>query len=550
MANIIKEFAVDCSKPNRFRSIIAKQGDMNSRFIKATITADGNSIAVESDAKVVVNAQRADGEIKSFAGTVETDGTVLVPIANWMLEVEGHLDCEIIIVNPLSQEKLSTTKFTIEVESNISNGSEISDDENYDFLLELITNVDDVLNLCASSSDEAKEAAKKAQNISDKISEKLNNGEFIGPQGEQGIQGLPGEKGPQGPPGTTDYKELQNTPIKVIDLMDFDKEGSDTIEVDLNEVFEEKMFGRYRVIIPESCEKDIYMYFQKKNGEKVQCLIYEAALTEFTPTHSSDGFYAKGDFIGAFGDGEKTYEFNSYHGFLSEDDGVQLAPFVEIDDDNISNTTTYSSQKVDLVMNILQEEYCKLDESVLQFKKDITELKTKAEENQLPEFLKAVDISDQRIYVDENGTNQFNFNNKTLDITTSDANSYISDYIPITEKVLVTGFSVQKTTAANGIAFVTYDENKNPLQAFRGEEQIDQYAWRKSEVLSPDDAAYVRLRSRDCWKNTPKFYATVQRYIGAQEKINDMQAEIDSLLTALTSTYSLDAAEGGESNNE
>lgn len=146
-------------------------------------------------------------------------------------------------------------------------------------------------------------------------------------------------------------------------------------------------------------------------------------------------------------------------------------------------------------------------------------------------YLSFVDISNIRVFTDESGNKLFNFDNETFDITTNDGNSYISDYIPITEKIQVTGFSVQHTnTAANGIAFVTYDENKNPIQAYRGEEMIDTYAWKKTAILNPEDATFVRLRSRDNWKNMTAFHAFVQRYISSKEKIEEMENQIENLL--------------------
>lgn len=157
------------------------------------------------------------------------------------------------------------------------------------------------------------------------------------------------------------------------------------------------------------------------------------------------------------------------------------------------------------------------------------------------EYLSNVNIDDVRIYVDENGNNKFTFDNNTLEVISQGGNSYISDYIPITEKLQVTGFSVQNNNASNGIAFVTYDENKKPLQAYRGNEKIEDFAWKNTSVLTPDDAAFVRLRSRDSWKNTPILYATVKHFISTKEKIEEMQAQIDSLLSLTTAEYAVES---------
>lgn len=192
-----------------------------------------------------------------------------------------------------------------------------------------------------------------------------------GPQGEPGPQGPPGEQGPQGPqgepgpPGTTDYKELINTPTKIIDIRDYDN-GSDTISVDLNDVFEMGYIGRYSLLV-RNIGKFVDMYFTKKDGTKVPCMILEAVVTDFTNCETSEGFEVTGEFIGVFFDGDKIFELNSYRGVLSADRGVQLSPFVEINDSDVSETTTYSSNKIEEIHEIQNAAIINLSEAVNNF---------------------------------------------------------------------------------------------------------------------------------------------------------------------------------------
>lgn len=153
------------------------------------------------------------------------------------------------------------------------------------------------------------------------------------------------------------------------------------------------------------------------------------------------------------------------------------------------------------------------------------------------EYLSKVDIEDVRIYTDENGNNKFTFDNNTLEVTATGGNSYVSDYIPITEKLQITGYSVQKTTMSNGIAFVTYDSNKQPIKAYRGETEIATFVYEKTAVVTPEEAAYVRIRSRDNYNSRVKSKAMIERFISTKEKIEEMQAQIDSLLGLTTAAY-------------
>lgn len=153
------------------------------------------------------------------------------------------------------------------------------------------------------------------------------------------------------------------------------------------------------------------------------------------------------------------------------------------------------------------------------------------------EYLSRVDIEDVRIYTDENGNNKFQFDNATLAVTATGGNSYISDYIPITEKLRITGYAVQNTTMANGIAFVTYDSDKQPIQAYRGDTEISTFVYEKTAVITPEEAAFVRIRSRDNYNSRVKSKATVERFVGAKEKIEEMQVQLDSLLGLTAAAY-------------
>lgn len=61
--------------------------------------------------------------------------------------------------------------------------------------------LNDGLNQVQASISELNKATDSANDLVDEINQKLENGEFIGPQGPQGIQGPIGPVGPQGPQG-------------------------------------------------------------------------------------------------------------------------------------------------------------------------------------------------------------------------------------------------------------------------------------------------------------------------------------------------------------
>lgn len=141
MIEIVKQISVDVAKDNVFQSIVAKQYDSKSRFLKVRLTNEGSPITVHPTSVVTINALREDGEALVVGGTVdENDGTVKVPITYQMLELDGQVKCDISVVNQ-EQRKLSSTTFTIRVEPAVCNSSEIVEDDQYDVLTDLILQV-------------------------------------------------------------------------------------------------------------------------------------------------------------------------------------------------------------------------------------------------------------------------------------------------------------------------------------------------------------------------------------------------------------------------
>lgn len=140
MLQTIKKISLEVYKPNMFKVIVAKQYDNKSRFLKVTLVDDNKKLAIPADAEVIINASRSDGESKSFAGETNSDGTATVPLTYWMLELGGVVTSDISVID-INGRKLTTTTFTIEVETASCNSGDISEDENYDILVKLIEDV-------------------------------------------------------------------------------------------------------------------------------------------------------------------------------------------------------------------------------------------------------------------------------------------------------------------------------------------------------------------------------------------------------------------------
>lgn len=171
MAQITKEITVDVAKKNLFQAIVAKQNDNNSRFLKVTLCNEGVKIEVPSTATALINAERADNSSKAFAGTVNADGTVTVPLTNWMLGLDDVVRCSISVIGS-DEQKLTSTSFSLDVEAAEYEGSDITEDENYDILITLISDVSDAKLACETATTAANSATDIATQAANTANEK------------------------------------------------------------------------------------------------------------------------------------------------------------------------------------------------------------------------------------------------------------------------------------------------------------------------------------------------------------------------------------------
>lgn len=159
MAEAIKEIVLDVSKPKALKAIVAKQNDVNSRFIKATLTNSGQVIPIDTGSTITFNVERPDGEVKALIGTLNEDGTVTVPLTQWVLELEGIVRCEISVID--TDSKLTTLSFVISVEENLYNTEDLIQDENYDLLVTLINRSTQAANACGEATTNSVKATEE-----------------------------------------------------------------------------------------------------------------------------------------------------------------------------------------------------------------------------------------------------------------------------------------------------------------------------------------------------------------------------------------------------
>ena len=127
MAQVIKDITLEVSKPNIFQALVAKQCDSNSRYLNVTLVNEGKKIPIDSESAVAINTCRANSETNSFSGEVNDDGTALLPIHAWVLELPGLVKCDVSVMDS-EDHKLTSTTFYINVEEAANEEGLINDD--------------------------------------------------------------------------------------------------------------------------------------------------------------------------------------------------------------------------------------------------------------------------------------------------------------------------------------------------------------------------------------------------------------------------------------
>ena len=124
MAQILCKMELDVAECAPGAMVMAKQGDFGSRFVQVRLMSHRVPLFVPEDAAVVLNVKRPDGEKRAFAGSVNGDGTLTLPLGGWMLEVEGVLLCDISVTDGAGA-KLTSTCFSVYAEGAVCPDGEL-----------------------------------------------------------------------------------------------------------------------------------------------------------------------------------------------------------------------------------------------------------------------------------------------------------------------------------------------------------------------------------------------------------------------------------------
>ena len=185
MKDSVFKFSLDIHQTRAQTFFSVMRGDTKRR-LEILLTEEGEPYYITEDCYAVFSAEKADGH-KIYNDCEIEDNAVIYHMTPQTVSTAGILKCEIKLYGA-DDSLITSPRFSISVDPTINEEDEIE-----------IESADEVTGLAKLIAE--------TQEVKTEIEQKLENGEFIGPQGpkgdqgekgEQGIQGIQGIRGPQG----------------------------------------------------------------------------------------------------------------------------------------------------------------------------------------------------------------------------------------------------------------------------------------------------------------------------------------------------------------
>lgn len=126
----------------------AKQNDAGSRYLLASITANGVEMAIPDTATVSLKVVKPDHK-KTFTTGVVTEGKILVELTNQTLAVSGIAHCELQILDSDSgtTELLKTIRFKLMIDAEVYSDTVLESSDEFTALTEALAKVGTIGNL-------------------------------------------------------------------------------------------------------------------------------------------------------------------------------------------------------------------------------------------------------------------------------------------------------------------------------------------------------------------------------------------------------------------
>lgn len=129
MPQYTKSIVLDVNAINKHQCVDAKQFDDKSRFLKVTLTANGEPVTIETGTTAMFRAVKPDKKSVCNAAQINSDGTVTVELTQQVLACKGVVEADVSLVGS-DGKVLSTASFFLQVQeaplgNNVASESEL-----------------------------------------------------------------------------------------------------------------------------------------------------------------------------------------------------------------------------------------------------------------------------------------------------------------------------------------------------------------------------------------------------------------------------------------
>ena len=122
-----KEISVDISAESEYKSIDAKQGDYNSRYLRISILSNGEKYSLDENDIVALRCTHDEDIFDMSIGTVNNDGTVSLEVPKTILARSGSALCDISISSG-EESLISSSAFLLNIYKSPLTGDVVADD--------------------------------------------------------------------------------------------------------------------------------------------------------------------------------------------------------------------------------------------------------------------------------------------------------------------------------------------------------------------------------------------------------------------------------------
>lgn len=115
--------------------LIAKQNDINSRFLIITLKNNRQSVIIPNECVATLNITRVDGSKKCYRASV-ANNMITAFLSDWAVELSGIIYCDVSIIE--NNEKLTTMPAKIDVVKACCTSDDIEDAMSDDIITQII----------------------------------------------------------------------------------------------------------------------------------------------------------------------------------------------------------------------------------------------------------------------------------------------------------------------------------------------------------------------------------------------------------------------------